>query len=510
MKKYDVVVIGAGNGGLAGAVRMLMAGKSVLVCEKHNLPGGFATSFVRGRFEFEASLHEFNGIGTPDKIGSTGEMFQELGVADKIEWIQLKDAYRLISKKEGYDFTMPFGVEAFAQANEKLIEGGAGYIRHFFAICQQIREALAYISQSHGRPDPQVLMEKYGDYVRCSSYSIEEAFDALGYPQIIRDNLNAYWCYLGSPTDQMSFMQYANMIYSYFEGGAVIPRGRSHEISLAFDTRIRELGGDIWYNTEVTKILTDQTGHVCGVQLADGAQIEANYVLANCSPHVVYGKLLDKDAVPERARKLTNARKFAGRGFTAFLGLSKSPDELGITDHNYFIYDTCNSAKQYETMKCFGKNTVQATVCLNHGDPNCSPKGTTILYMTTLFTDDVWSQVEEKDYFTFKNDTTKALIARFEEATGCVIHDCIEEIAVATPQTYARYCGHPQGVIYGYEGTYNDCMMARIQMVEEDRFVAGLRIAGGFGERLLGYPSSFKSGVNEANRLLKDMTKEGA
>ena len=34
------------------------------VLEKHNIPGGFATSFVRGRFEFEASLHEFNGIGT--------------------------------------------------------------------------------------------------------------------------------------------------------------------------------------------------------------------------------------------------------------------------------------------------------------------------------------------------------------------------------------------------------------------------------------------------------------
>ena len=77
MKKYDVVVIGAGNGGLAAATKILSAGKSCLVLEKHNIPGGFATSFVRGRFEFEASLHEFNGIQTPENPGSTRVLFDE-------------------------------------------------------------------------------------------------------------------------------------------------------------------------------------------------------------------------------------------------------------------------------------------------------------------------------------------------------------------------------------------------------------------------------------------------
>ena len=81
MNKYDVVVIGAGNGGLAAACTILNAGKSCLVCEKHNIPGGLATIFVRGRFEFEASLHEFNGIGTPEQPGSTRELFEQLGIS---------------------------------------------------------------------------------------------------------------------------------------------------------------------------------------------------------------------------------------------------------------------------------------------------------------------------------------------------------------------------------------------------------------------------------------------
>ena len=509
MDKYDVIVIGAGNGGLGAACRILNEGKTCLVCEKHNIPGGFATSFVRGRFEFEASLHEFNGIGTPEEPGSTRILFEELGVADKIEWIQLKDAYHLISEAEGYDFVMPFGREAFAKANNQLHPDGEKYVNGFFELCKQIRDAMAYIGETKGRPDPKVMMEKYPDYLACGSYSVNEAFEALGYPKVIVDNLNTYWCYLGADGNSLSFLHYANMIYSYFTKGATIPKYRSHELSLAFEERIHELGGDIWFNSEVVKILTDEEGHVCGVRLKDGREIASRHVIANCSPHVVYGKLMDSSAVPERALKLTNFRKLAGRGFTVFLGISRSAEELGLKDHNYFIYDTSDNVKQYESMKTIGNTAAQATVCLNNADPDCSPEGTCIIYMTTLFTADAWSSVEKQDYFKTKNKVAADMIARFEKATGTNIHDYIEEIAIATPETYARYCGHPQGTVYGYESQYYDGLMSRIQMVEEDRFVPGLRIGGGYGERLLGFPSSYKSGVNEARRTLRDMEKEG-
>ena len=69
MPKYDAVVIGAGNGGLAAACRMAYAGKKTLLIERHNLPGGCASSFRRGRFEFETALHEICEWGTAENPG---------------------------------------------------------------------------------------------------------------------------------------------------------------------------------------------------------------------------------------------------------------------------------------------------------------------------------------------------------------------------------------------------------------------------------------------------------
>nr|HPI88278.1 FAD-dependent oxidoreductase [Spirochaetota bacterium] len=66
MPDYDVIVIGAGNGGLTSSAMLAKGGKRVLLIEKHNVPGGCATSFRRGRFEFEVALHQLSGMGSQE------------------------------------------------------------------------------------------------------------------------------------------------------------------------------------------------------------------------------------------------------------------------------------------------------------------------------------------------------------------------------------------------------------------------------------------------------------
>ena len=52
-----------------------------------------------------------------------------------------------------------------------------------------------------------------------------------------------------------------------------------------FDARIRELGGDIWYNCEVRRIDV-KDNRVRGVELASGEYIPCGWVMSNVMPSV--------------------------------------------------------------------------------------------------------------------------------------------------------------------------------------------------------------------------------
>ena len=121
-RKYDVIVIGAGNAGLAFASTATRNGLKTLVIERNILPGGCATSFVRGRFEYESSLHELANVGTKETPGAVRQLFESYG-AD-VTWVNEENAFRVIADGEdGYDVTMPAGVEAFADEMERIVKG---------------------------------------------------------------------------------------------------------------------------------------------------------------------------------------------------------------------------------------------------------------------------------------------------------------------------------------------------------------------------------------------------
>ena len=95
-KKYDAVVCGAGNSGISAAVQLALNGKKVLLIEQHNMPGGSASSFRRGRFEIEPSLHELCDVGPESDPGDVRKLFDSYGL--KIEWNECPDCFRVISK----------------------------------------------------------------------------------------------------------------------------------------------------------------------------------------------------------------------------------------------------------------------------------------------------------------------------------------------------------------------------------------------------------------------------
>ncbi len=60
---YDVIVIGAGIGGLTAAALLSKAGLSVCVLEKEPHVGGYLAGFRRKQFIFDTAIHWLNQFG---------------------------------------------------------------------------------------------------------------------------------------------------------------------------------------------------------------------------------------------------------------------------------------------------------------------------------------------------------------------------------------------------------------------------------------------------------------
>ena len=167
MPKYDAVVIGAGNGGLAAACRMAKAGKKTLLIERHNMPGGCASSFRRGRFEFETALHEICEWGTKENPGGCRRICDEFGL--DIPWHMVPDNFRVITTASDgrmhIDATLPCTVKEFVNEMERLVPGCRKSIQDLFDLGTEFHAAGDYSLSVAGKTDPKYMQEHFPNFL---------------------------------------------------------------------------------------------------------------------------------------------------------------------------------------------------------------------------------------------------------------------------------------------------------------------------------------------------------
>jgi phytoene dehydrogenase-like protein len=504
MQKYDVIVVGAGNAGLTAAVTTSKAGLKTLLLEKHNLPGGSATSFRRGRFEFEPSLHEMAQVGSVKNPGAVRDFFKKIGV--DIDWHHHDATYRVISTDlaEKYDATMPCGIEAFCDEMERQVPGCRASVKRFFDFGVEGLKTMSGLGA--GTIKPLELVTKHADFMRMASHSADQCMDLIGVPKKAQHILTTYWPYVGEATDTLNCMTFCMLLIVYVIYGAGMPGMFSHEISLALDKKIRENGGTIYYNCPVSKILI-KDDKAYGV-IANGEEFDADHIICNAFPNDVFGHMVDKEEIPPLEVKKANARDIALSFVTVYLGMNKSKEELGIKDYSIFLEHQADSKGQYENSFSLGGTGWVIVNCLNEVVPDCTPKGTCQVFFTTSVYGDIWGKVKPEDYKKTKMKVAEEMIDYYEKTLGISLKPYIEEIEVATPVTFARYLNTPNGTPYGYQVRSWDSILPRTMNLEKERTVKGLRFCGAHSERMDGYSSAYFSGEGTAEKTIADI-KEG-
>lgn len=505
---YDAIIIGSSLGGLSAGLQLGMAGKKVLILEQHNLPGGLATSFVRGPYEFEATLHELQSVGTEQHPRKVRKFMDEAGV--EVEWLQVPEAYRVILPNEDIDVVMPYGIENMIGVVEKEVPGTREKMTELMRVCKEVTDSVNYFGEIGGadKLSKREILKNHEAFVKTTGYSAQEVIDTFELPERAIHIISPYWIYVGVPLSRLSFTVWAYLMADYFEGGAVVCRNNSHAISVAMDKRVRELGGQIEYRTRVDKILVEDN-KVVGVRTEDGDVIKSDYVISGSYPNKVYTKMIEPlDAVPKEAIKLTNARNIGVTAFVVYLALKGTPEELKLNDYSYFVGSTMDTDEIWENYKTIDPPKYITTIVLNNADSKCFPEGITEMSITCLPKPDGWLDVKPEEYHDVKRRIAKSMIKMMGDSIGVNLFDHIEEIEIAAPPTIARYTGSWNGSVYGYEHQVWDSIIARIATEREERYIKGLEFAGAHASIGNGYAPNITSGRKAAGEILKDMREK--
>jgi len=493
MADYDVVVIGAGNGGLTAACSLAQKGVRTLLLERHNMPGGCATSFRRGRFEFEVALHQLSGLGSKDIPGPLYSVLDRLGVVDKLEWIAMENLYRLVIPGK-IDITLKADREACIKTLQEYFPTEKENISTFFDLVYQF--CIQFLSTYR---DAEPTPENYPAYFKYALKSSQEVLDECFTDPLLKLVISTYWGYVGVPPSSLTFADLAMLLFAYIELKPGHLKGGSQALSTAILDQFLAAGGTVRFNCGAKKILVDN-GQVTGVVTEDGETIETGYVISNASTLTVYTEMIDPQHVPEEQFKILGGSTVGPSSLTLYVGLDCDPAVVGINETTNFIGSGTDPDQIFANFHQIDSSDDYVLLsCYNLSDPDASPPGTSQIAIVDLKYAEPWLELPPHQYYEKKYVVADQLLNQVE-AVFPGFREHIEEIEVATPLTHMRFLRTPGGAIYGFDQYAKDSNM----FLSPKSPIKGLYFVGAWSGSG-GFQPTLSSGSAAARQVIKNM-----
>jgi phytoene dehydrogenase-like protein len=502
--QYPTVVIGAGLGGLTCAVFLARAGFPVTVLEQHDVPGGYATSFKRGDYDFEVSLH-----ATSVKNNAIHDMYRDLGLLEKIELVELERSHRVLSPE--YDIILPdcdpdAYVDLLSSKFPQERKGIKGFVGEIIGIHNETYKLYRTIREK-------------GDFVRATfplqypkmwnvrSKTLAQLLDDHVKDRRVRGILSYLWGYYGLPPSRLSGFLYATATGDYLKNGSYYIKSRSQSLSNALADIIRE-SGSVLLGTSAESIIA-RGGVVSGVRTADGKIIPARIVVSNANVPDTFNRMLSTDLdCSDYLKKLSGYRPSIS-AFNVWLGLK---GELRGKIPGCCIHvstgDDSDTSYGNALKGDFGKNGFGVAVYDNYFKGYSIP-GRSTVSIIQLSGYEPWRSFErdyfagrKREYLRVKDRIAKELIHRAEKYVIPDLSSMIEVVESSTPLTNLRYTRNPEGAIYGYEQSMDNSFMNRI---ENNTPVKGLYLASAWGNPGGGYSGVMRCGANTFKRIVDEL-----
>jgi phytoene desaturase len=472
-EEYDVVVIGAGIGGLTCAAYLAKKGKKVKVFEQHFVPGGCCSSFSRKGFKFDAGVLHLTG-------GKESGAFQKVMAALDMEGeLEFKEQFqRFVFPDFTYDSTR--NVNDYPEKLKKIFPGEAGGITKLFDTINSIYEDIKKL------PDLSPLLQKYKE--KSYQYLIDEHIKDSKLKALV----NANW-HLWNPVWKNSAIDYASLTVSETVRGYFYPMGGIQAVPDALVRVLKKYGGEIEYRTFVDRIILEN-GRAIGIETKKGKHIKAKQVVSNIAARATFLDMVGEENLPPDFVAMLNSLEVSLSAFYVYLGVDIDPREAGLDAPETIVYETYDNTKEWELLlqgefavPCFG------IAVPTYMDPSLAPPGKHVVIVMTMAP----YHLKGKSWREEKRRMTAKLIAKAEKLIlGLSQHTVVQDSA--TPLTYERYTLNSLGAAMGWAFTPQMFM----KRLEQKTPVPNLYLAGQWTMPGGGVPAVAVSGLKAARMII--------
>lgn len=461
---YDVVVIGAGLAGLTAANILGRAGHKVLLLEQHYKLGGLATWFRRPKSHiFDISLHGF-----PYGMIKSCRRYWSEEIANSI--VQLE---KIRFDNPMFSLTTTFNREDFTRLLTNQFGVPAESVKSFFETARG--------------------MNFFDDQSMTTGELFEKFFP--GREDVVRLLMEPI-TYANGSTLEDPAITYGIVFSNFMAKGVFIYEGGTDDLVGKMGAELKRNGVDCRINCDVEKIEVDRNGVQAVV--VNGRRIGCGTVVSNSNLKATIFNLVGEDKFDRGFVDQAREVRLNNSSTQVYMGLK----EGCIIDESTGDLLFSSTAPLFRTEALLSRDITSRTFSFYY--PRTRPDGKqqfAVVSSTNANYSD-WANLSEQDYNESKQDLIDTTLDALEKYVPG-IHDMIDTVDAATPNTFQHYTKHLSGASFGtkFEG------LAVSRSLPEQ--IPGLYHAGSVGIIMSGWLGAINYGVIVANDVDQQLMKKG-
>ncbi|MEY3430498.1 MAG: hypothetical protein RJB30_430 [Actinomycetota bacterium] len=440
----EIVVIGAGMGGLAAAARLAKRGHKVRIFEAGARVGGKCwTEEIAGyRFDIGPSLLTLPAVYR-DLFLKTGKRLEHL-----VELVPVDPSFTYIFHDQKRVEFPNLSHSGTVNALARVFGESAGAAWHNIlgraeAMWDASREDFIEGELRNIWP---LLRRRtlLRDLMMIAPWkSLDTLVDSYTDNPYLKRIINRYATYTGSdPREVPAVLLTIAFVEEAF--GAWHIKGGLGTLPHVLERRLQELDVEINLNSPVSKIRLNGN-QACGITLTDGREIDAEVVISNSDANELYGSLLPQIKKSKSARRALQKATPSLSGFSILLGLRGTSE---LTHHTVFFPE--NYDAEFDAIFKAKEPPKDPAIYI------CNPKDRA---MVPGENHEAWfilinaPRHEPRTGFDWdapgvKEEYAESIIDSLEKR-GLTIRDRIEVMSIRTPADLERDVRAPGGSIYG-------------------------------------------------------------